>query len=132
MDLPANGSNEAPIERRVALTFDDGPGPSTVPLLNVLAHYRARATFFLVGKNLRGDALEGDSALAYATAVRTAREGHLVGNHTDSHARDPLPPSTLAGEIRAVDTVLRELYAQAGRDAPAMIPFRLPYGPLVR
>lgn len=119
-------------ERRVALTFDDGPGPSTGPLLDALARHGARATFFLVGKNLRGAALEGDAARSEALAVRAAREGHLLGNHSDSHARDPLPEGALAAEIRAVDAALRGIYARAGVPAPAKLPFRLPYGPLVR
>lgn len=119
-------------ERRIALTFDDGPGPSTGALLDVLARHGVGATFFLVGKNLRGHALDGDSTRALALAVRAAREGHLLGNHSDSHARDPLPPGVLAAEIHVVDAQLRDVYARAGVAAPARIPFRLPYGPLVR
>jgi chitin deacetylase len=117
---------------RIALTFDDGPGPSTPALLDVLARHGARATFFLVGKSLRGHALEGDAARALATAVRTAREGHLLGNHADSHARDPLPDAVFAAELRGTDAQLRDVYARAGVAPPARLPCRLPYGPLVR
>ena len=35
-----------------ALTYDDGPGPSTEALLDVLEAAGARATFFLLGRNL--------------------------------------------------------------------------------
>ena len=37
---------------RVALTFDDGPGPATTALLDVLAARGVTATFFLLGKNV--------------------------------------------------------------------------------
>jgi peptidoglycan/xylan/chitin deacetylase (PgdA/CDA1 family) len=64
--------------------------------------------------------------------LRAHAEGHHVGNHSDSHARDPQPAGVLAREIRAVDAALVALYARAGVPAPRVIPFRLPYGPLVR
>lgn len=118
-------------ERRVALTFDDGPGPSTGALLDVLAREGVRATFFLVGKNLRGYAL-GDEREARALAIREAREGHLLGNHADSHSRDPMPLAAFVAELHAVDALLRELYAEAGVTPPARLPLRLPYGPLRR
>jgi chitin deacetylase len=119
------------LERRVALTFDDGPGPSTGALLDALARHGARATFFLVGKNLRGFAL-GDERLARALAIREAREGHLLGNHADTHSREPMPLPAFVEEIRTVDALLREIYAEAGVAPPARFPLRLPYGPLVR
>jgi peptidoglycan/xylan/chitin deacetylase (PgdA/CDA1 family) len=58
----------------VALSFDDGPAPDATPeVLAMLAHYRAHATFFLIG----------DRARAYPTLVRTIRQGgHEVGNHS--------------------------------------------------
>lgn len=118
-------------ERRVALTFDDGPGPSTEAMLDVLARHRARATFFLVGKNLRGFAL-GDEQRARALATREASEGHLLGNHSDTHAREPMAPRAFVEEVRGVDELLRQAYAEAGVAPPARLPFRLPYGPLVR
>jgi chitin deacetylase len=118
-------------ERRIALTFDDGPGPSTSSLLDVLAKHRVKATFFLVGKNIRGFAL-GDERKARELVVREAREGHLLGNHADTHSRDPMPLHAFAEEIRLVDGLLRDIYAEAGVAPPTRLPFRLPYGPLVR
>jgi peptidoglycan/xylan/chitin deacetylase (PgdA/CDA1 family) len=60
-----------------ALTFDDGPNdPWTGRLLDVLARYQARATFFLIGKYVR----------QRPDLVREIREaGHLIGNHTATH-----------------------------------------------
>ena len=41
---------------RVALTFDDGPGPATAPILDRLAALETPATFFLVGARLAAQA----------------------------------------------------------------------------
>lgn len=64
--------------QKIALTFDDGPHPTyTDEILDVLAEYGVRATFFLVGEN----------AERYPEIVaREAREGHELGNHSYSHA----------------------------------------------
>jgi peptidoglycan/xylan/chitin deacetylase (PgdA/CDA1 family) len=68
--------------RRVALTFDDGPGEWTEPILDALSQHGAHATFFVVGRAAgpRADLLR-----------RMDAEGHEIGNHTWSHpwlARD--------------------------------------------
>jgi len=61
----------------VSLTFDDGPNNSyTTKILDILAHYHVRATFFVIGKNA-----ENQPALAR----RIVREGHVIGNHTYTH-----------------------------------------------
>jgi peptidoglycan/xylan/chitin deacetylase (PgdA/CDA1 family) len=114
--------------RRVALTFDDGPGPSTEALLDVLASHRARATFFLLGRNLQGEALGGDEERARAIAGRAAREGHLLGNHTMTHA-PALQEEELLREIESCDRLVRESYARGGQPVPSAIPIRLPFGP---
>ncbi len=66
-------------ERVVALTFDDGPHPRyTARILEVLAKYDVKATFFMVGVNVE----------RYPTAAReVAAAGHEIGNHTYRHAR---------------------------------------------
>lgn len=64
-------------ERRVCLTFDDGPDPQWTPrLLDVLAAAGVRATFFMVGSRVRAHP---------ELARRVATEGHQIGNHTYSH-----------------------------------------------
>ena len=69
---------EAPTkEKVVALTFDDGPNePYTSQVLDILASYNIKATFFLIGKNVE---------LYPETARRIIAEGHVVGNHSYSH-----------------------------------------------
>jgi chitin deacetylase len=114
------------MERFVALTFDDGPGPSTPRLLDVLRRHGATATFFVLGRNLMGGALDGDRARARAIIVRAIQEGHLIGNHTMTHAR-ALSAEELVQELEACDELVREMYAFAGKDPPRTIPVRLPF-----
>ena len=60
-----------------ALTFDDGPNPAATPqLLDVLARHNVRATFFLIGENVRREP---------ALTRRIAAVGHAIGNHTMHH-----------------------------------------------
>ncbi|WP_419804373.1 polysaccharide deacetylase family protein [Terriglobus sp.] len=64
--------------RQIALTFDDGPSESTPALLELLAKYRIRATFFVCGKNVK-------RLPHIARAIVEA--GHELGNHTHRHIR---------------------------------------------
>lgn len=60
----------------LALTFDDGPGPATEAVLDVLARHDARATFFACGQNVASN----------GPLLRRARDqGHAIGNHTFHH-----------------------------------------------
>ena len=64
-------------ERAVYLTFDDGPIPESTPfILDILRRFGVRATFFVVGDNVR----------KYPDLFQQIiDEGHLVGNHTHNH-----------------------------------------------
>lgn len=71
---------EHPVQEYVAnpdkviyLTFDDGPGPDTPYLLDILHKYNVKATFFVVNTGF------------VDTIRRTAQEGHTVAIHTASH-----------------------------------------------
>ena len=79
-------------EKIVAITFDDGPHPRyTAKILDILAEYDAKATFFVIGKNLE---LYGD------LTRRAAEEGHEIGNHTYTHSSLlPLDRASLEREI---------------------------------
>ena len=106
---------------RVALTFDDGPGPATPHLLDVLAARGVHATFFLLGQNVER---------ARDVAVRLAREGHVVGNHTLTHARPgTIAAAALVDEIARTDVLLADVCREAGVLPRRPIPVRLPYGP---
>lgn len=64
-------------DRSVYLTFDDGPIPESTPfILETLAKFGARATFFMVGENV-----ERHPELYQ----RIVDAGHRVGNHTYNH-----------------------------------------------
>jgi len=69
-------------EAVAAITFDDGPHPVDTPrVLDVLARYRAQATFFMVGKY----------AQRYPQLVRqVVTAGHVVANHSWDHPSFPL------------------------------------------
>jgi len=106
---------------RVALTFDDGPGPATPLLLDVLAERGVKATFFLLGRNLER---------ARTVAVRMAREGHVLGNHTFTHARpDAIAGAQLVDEIARTDLLLADICGEAAVTPALPFPVRLPYGP---
>ncbi len=64
-------------EKKVFLTFDDGPTPDVTPkVLKILKNYNALATFFCVGNNVT----------KYPAIFRQIlEEGHSVGNHTFHH-----------------------------------------------
>lgn len=68
-------STTLPGKKTVYLTFDDGPGPHTARLLDVLAKYNVKATFFVTGVNPAYDAM----------ITRAYKEGHSIGLHTYTH-----------------------------------------------
>ena len=63
-------------EKIAAITFDDGPTPHTLPLLEVLQKHNVKATFFCIGKQVE----------LFPEIVRKIEaDGHLIGNHSFSH-----------------------------------------------
>ena len=98
----------------IALTFDDGPGPYTAHLLDILDQYGARATFFLIGSKVSGQ----------ASVVRSIQaRGHQLGNHSWSHPELPkLSVDQIAGEIDRTNEAIR----QATGVKPSIL--RPPYG----
>ena len=68
-----------PSSKVVYLTFDDGPIPECTPqVLDILAQYGVKGTFFMVGENVE----RYPELLA-----RVREEGHAVGNHTYHHLK---------------------------------------------
>ena len=98
----------------IALTFDDGPGPYTAQLLDILDQHGAKATFFLIGSKV--------SAQADVLRRMHAR-GHQLGNHSWSHPELPkLPVGQIAGEIDRTNDAIK----QATGIKPTIL--RPPYG----
>ena len=95
-------------ERKIALTFDDGPHPVYTPqILEVLQRFKVPATFFLIGKHLQNN---------LNLAKETVRAGHEVGNHTFSHQRMwRLTDPKMNDEIKRTDDLLRNLNGAAPR-----------------
>lgn len=62
--------------KRIALTYDDGPGCYTEKLLDGLRERDVKASFFLLGTNAESHR---------DTVERIHEEGHIIGNHTYSH-----------------------------------------------
>ena len=102
-------------EKKVALTFDDGPHPRfTKEILGILQEYGVTATFFIIGVNAENypDAL--------ALIVDSGCE---IGNHTYSHVRiDKMSDEEIRAEILHCENVL---YSMTGK-RPQL--FRPPQG----
>lgn len=81
-----------PEERAVYLTFDDGPIPEATPwILDTLDHYNIKATFFMVGDNVR----------KYPLLYEEIRQrGHRLGNHTFHHIKLMTRPSQYLQDVR--------------------------------
>lgn len=99
--------------REVALTFDDGPGPHTAEILDVLEVFDAKATFYVVGEGVPGNE---DLVRRVVTA------GHELGNHSMTHTELAGRPFAAYHEIRMTNAVLRRSTGYTPRV------FRPPYG----
>ncbi len=69
----------------VHLTFDDGPHPRATPgVLEVLESFGAKATFFVLGKNVREHP---------EIARKIVEGGHIIANHSYDHPNLLFAPS---------------------------------------
>jgi peptidoglycan/xylan/chitin deacetylase (PgdA/CDA1 family) len=100
--------------KEIALTFDDGPGPYTPQVLDVLEREHVPATFFVIGAELR---------YFSASTTREIRDGFTIGDHTQTHP--------MLAQLTAHDQH-EQLFEQAARveilGAPRPRLFRPPYG----
>ncbi len=89
-------------EKKIALTFDDGPHPLYTPkILKILEKYQIKATFFMIGENVKN----------YTEVARmVVGSGHEIGNHTFSHkVTAKLSELEIRNEIYECDKVLLSL-----------------------
>ncbi|WP_078589469.1 MULTISPECIES: polysaccharide deacetylase family protein [Streptomyces] len=103
--------------RTVALTFDDGPGPATGQILDLLAQYHAKATFCEIGQN---------AAANPAVVKRVLAAGHRLCDHSVHHPQPfaKLPHDKAVYEI----TAARDMIVQAGGPGTQVSWFRAPGG----
>ena len=91
--IPPNGS------KIIYLTFDDGPGPYTAALLDVLKKYDVKATFFVTCNRAQ-----------YRNMItRAYNEGHSIGLHTCSHdySRVYANEDAFLNELKSVSDVVK-------------------------
>lgn len=108
-----------PATNVVALTYDDGPSRLTPQLLALLKKYNVKATFFVLGSNVK----------KYPSYLKMIKdEGHLIGNHTYSHKnfyrlkKDVNLPSIIEEEILKTEAEIKKITGEK----PVFL--RYPYG----
>lgn len=118
---PAAGDS-ASGDPEVLLTFDDGPHEKYTPIiLDALRKRGLQAIFFWTGARINADgAKRGERLEIMEQAVR---DGHLIGNHTYSHAK--LCVVSKSEAAREIDRT-QEIYSQLLRMPFSL--FRVPYG----
>jgi peptidoglycan/xylan/chitin deacetylase (PgdA/CDA1 family) len=105
--------SHGPHRYEVAIGFDDGPYPDTPAFVRMLAANRARATFFMIGRQVTSE--------YRATMLAELREGDVLGDHTFTH-----PDLTQSREVRSqLQRTISVIRAQTGY-TPCV--FRPPYG----
>ncbi len=109
-----------PTRKEIALTFDDGPWsqPPSMTFVNLLARYRAPATFFEIGSQIS----EFDPTGSIERAMLA--DGDMIGNHTWSHPNmNALSSSAQTSELTMTTDAIRHA---AGGFSPCL--WRSPYG----
>ncbi|KGR72942.1 polysaccharide deacetylase family protein [Streptococcus phocae subsp. salmonis] len=102
-------------QKLVALTFDDGPDPSTTPqVLSILAKYQAKGTFFMLGSKIAGN----ESLVKKVTDA-----GHEIDNHSWDH---PDLTTLTAEQVKAQVNNTSEAIKKASGQGPIYL--RPPYG----
>ena len=114
-DILFHGDRKRP---EIALTFDDGPHPRDTPqVLDVLAKYKVRATFFLIGQN----------AEQYPQLVdQIHRSGHQPALHCYRHL--PFPLENASTLKRQLDQSRRAIADACGIPPKSIRDIRPPYG----
>lgn len=102
-------------ERKIAISFDDGPHPMTEKVLDLLQQYNTKATFFCIGKQIEKHP---------DIFRRIIDEGHTVGNHSYSHSNrfGVFPTAKVTEELERTNTIIEQL---SGKKA---LFFRPPFG----
>lgn len=117
-DISALKNTQAQCEYKVALTFDDGSGPCSERLLDILDENKGAATFFVVGERIERHP---------EFLQRMINEVHEIGNHTWSHPDlTKLSLSEINSQITRTDEAIQSV---TGAVPMTFIP---PYGALTQ
>lgn len=102
-------------EKRIALTFDDGPDAKyTGQILDILKRYNVSATFFVIGKQVH----------AYPEVMkRMVNEGHVVAGHSWSH-----PDLTKLSDAQVRQEIIKTNQAVTSVTRKRLAMMRPPYG----
>ena len=102
------------LDKKVLLTFDDGPHPNTIKVLEALKKHNVKATFFIIGKNIVGNERILQQIIA---------DGHQIGNHSFSHHNwiDVWSTKKVTNDFVACQKLIQEYEPQSKL-------FRPPYG----
>ncbi len=94
-------------KKYVALTFDDGPGKYTKELVDLLVKNNVKASFFMVGQNIKN----------YKSSVKYAYDnGMEICNHSQNHKNlKNLSKEDIEYEINSVDDMLEEIIGERAR-----------------
>lgn len=111
---PPGGKVDCHKLKCVAITFDDGPGPYTMSLLNTLKAKQTKATFFMLGQQV---------SLYPKVAASVAAGGHEIGVHTwDHRSLSTLSVPKIDQELNSTKQIIAK---ETGR-TPTLL--RPPYG----
>lgn len=88
--------------KTVAITFDDGPNYSTtMKLLDGLRERNVKATFFIVGERVE---------YSKEVILQMSKDGHLIGNHTYTHAQlTEIPVDKAIEEINKTNDIISKV-----------------------
>ncbi|MCK8486769.1 polysaccharide deacetylase family protein [Paenibacillus sp. MBLB2552] len=109
---------QTPVKQKVIyLTFDDGPGKYTEPLLDILERYQIHGTFFMIGNQLS----------SHKEAVnQTLETGHYIGLHSMTHNKKKLYNGNDSAKFVEEFTKEQQLFEKLTGTTPKLI--RAPYG----
>lgn len=94
-------------QKRIALTFDDGPGPETPKFLALTEKHRIHATFFVLGELV---------ALRGALLKQIHQAGHEIASHTYNHVNYSAHYKAILAKVTARGGKQSEAETQAKQD----------------
>lgn len=117
-DIPKADGVDCVKQRCIALTFNDGPSPVTLKVLDTLKSNDAKATFFEVGAQAK---------LYPQIAKRTAKDGHVIGSLGMNHRNMVATP--FAEVVNDINQGQAAIASTTG-DRPGLL--RAPYGSVTK